>query len=128
MSLSRGKIQVVDGLKTCECGTKFPVEFNSRKQMTSRKLCDKCRIKRQYRRAADLPDIAGVPRCAECLGLVGLKWGTITHLNAAGLCTSCAKWAAKRRQREAAEARGAVRLGGLWFGPARPLRSMEVRR
>src|SRR5262245_45091619 len=58
--LSRGKTPIleVDGqrVKVCACKALFPVEYNSRGQMTSRALCDKCREKRARRHSDDLPD------------------------------------------------------------------------
>src|SRR5437660_10142610 len=88
--LSRGKTPIleVDGqrMKVCECKAHFPVEYNTRGQMTSRALCDRCRERRARRHADDLPDIEGVPRCVECTALVGLEWGTVTYLDADGRC------------------------------------------
>jgi hypothetical protein len=121
--LSRGRTLILSEgaarYKVCECGNRFPVEFNSRGQMTSRKLCDLCREKRQKRNADELPNTQGVPRCCDCFGLVGLEWGTITHLDHNGRCPSCAKWYQKRVAREAAEKNGVRFVGGMRFEPAR---------
>jgi len=75
-------------VKVCRCGATFPIEFNSRGQMTSRKLCDRCRNKRHE----GLPDTTGIPRCVDCTALVGREWGTVTHLDANGRCPACAAW------------------------------------
>jgi hypothetical protein len=119
---SRGKTPIViqgdRRMKVCACKALFPVEYNNRGQMTSRALCDKCREKRLRRRADDLPDTEGVPRCVECTALVGLQWGTVTHLDAGGRCQSCAAWHAKRVLREVREGMGYRLAAGILFrGP-----------
>jgi hypothetical protein len=133
--LSRGRTAVLEvgggRVKVCECGAHFAVEHNSRGQMTSRKLCDGCRERRASRHADDLPDTKGLPRCADCTALVGLRWGTVTHLDEHGRCQGCASWHAKRVVRDANERRGYRYAGGLVLrGPApysrtEPLREPE---
>lgn len=125
--LTRGKTQVhrdPGGArhKVCECGAKFPVEFNTRGQMTSRALCDDCRLKRTRRAAGNLPNTAGVPRCEDCSALLGLSWGTVTHLDEDGRCPACAAWHLKTLEREQKERNGYTNRGGLWthFREAQP--------
>lgn len=105
MVLSRGRRTVhgegADAYKVCSCGRRFPVERDARGQITSRVLCQACRELRQrsgWRRAGDLAHLpVDVPRCADCQAIVGLRYGSsVTHVNAAGLCPACARWAAKR--------------------------------
>src|SRR5439155_18346890 len=83
-------------MKICACGNTFPVEYNSRGQITSRKLCDRCREKRNTRTTRALPSTRGVPRCIDCTALVGPQWGTVTHLDPEGRCPSCSNWYQKR--------------------------------
>jgi hypothetical protein len=122
--LSRGRTPILNlegqRFKICECTARFPVEFNSRGQMTSRKLCDACREKRARRHADELPNTQGVPRCQDCSALVGLEWGTVTHLDENGRCQSCAEWYSKRMVRESRERMGYRFVGGMVFrGPVR---------
>ena len=75
------------------CGAAFPVEFNTRGQMTTRALCDACRIARRRRENSDLPGLEAAPRCRSCHCLIGLDRGSSqTHLDAAGRCPACARW------------------------------------
>lgn len=78
--------------KTCRCGTQFPLEFNSRKQATSRVLCDACRVVRDNRKGEDLPNIDGIPRCADCGVLASLRFSAVSYLDEAGRCSHCARW------------------------------------
>lgn len=121
--LTRGRrpIILIEGQrkKVCECNNCFPVEYNSRGQMTSRQLCDPCREKRTRRRADDLPNTEGVPRCFDCSALVGLEWGTVTHLDHDSRCPSCAEWYLKRLDREHKERQGIFIRGGIQFKAAR---------
>lgn len=114
-------------VKVCkDCPNRFPVEFNSRGQMTSRQLCDACRELRTHRQGIDLPGMEGVPRCVDCSGLVGLKWGVITHLEADGRCPDCAEWHQRSQERKAYVGLGYHRLGGMWF--RRPELAIKPRR
>jgi hypothetical protein len=131
--LSRGRTALIveDGrrVKVCACGARFPAEYNTRGQMTSRKLCDACRERRERRHPEDPSDLEGVSRCGECSALVGLRWGTVTHLDEEGRCPSCATWHAKRLVRDANERRGYRYVGGLLLrGPAPRSRSLRPRR
>lgn len=69
----------------------FPVEYNTRGQITSRYLCDECRDKASSlgTRPEAAPDH---PRCVTCSALVGLAFGTNTGLDANGECPGCARW------------------------------------
>jgi hypothetical protein len=108
-------ILVIGGepVKLCACGDPFAAEYDARGQMTSRKLCDTCRERRVSRHADDLTDTAGVPRCADCTALVGLRWGTVTHLDEHGRCLACASWHAKSVARDAKERRDFRYSGGF---------------
>ena len=99
LAMSSGPSIVVVGgerVKVCRCGNRFPIEFNSRGQMTSRKLCDRCRSKRHE----GLPDTSGIPRCVECTALVGREWGSVTHLDENGRCPACAAWHKRKLARK----------------------------
>lgn len=119
---SRGKVKIVrrdDGswVKLCaDCRSPFPLEWNSRGQRTSRKLCDKCRIQHACRKtlAGDLPLPPGTPRCAECTAVVGIHLGGVSHLDAAGNCPECARWLRKDGERRARIAAGYRLKGGMW--------------
>lgn len=93
--------------KTCPCGAVFAVEFDSRGQMTQRVYCDACRtVRRRGQRRHDRPPEfpPETPRCQECEALVGLQYGTVTHLDSAGRCPACARWEIKRQLRANKEA------------------------
>lgn len=109
---------VADGVKTCACGATFPVEFNSRGQMTSRKLCDGCREKRQQRwKNVRRRMPKGAPRCVDCTAVAGVEWGTTLSLDENGRCPSCAKWRQRVLAEKTARRRGHRFRGGLWFAP-----------
>ena len=99
---------------TCACGNTFPVEYNSRGQITSRKLCDRCREKRNTRTTRALPSTRGVPRCIDCTALVGPQWGTVTHLDPNGRCPSCSNWYQKRTYIAERERMGYRFVGGMF--------------
>lgn len=107
--LTRGRTPIYsdpDGdYKLCACGERFPCEYGRRGQLTSRRDCDACRVRKARRLAADLPNIpANAPRCADCQALVGLVYGsTVTHLDAHGRCVSCARWHLKVLARAASQ-------------------------
>lgn len=124
MSLTRGRTLVYERddrlWKRCECGAEFEAQFNSRGQMTSRKLCTPCRELRLTRKAADLPNIpADARRCVDCEAICGLQYGSsVTHLDDNGRCSDCARWEAKTYARELREKEGLVMRGGVWVNPA----------
>ncbi len=114
---TRPAIVEVQGVKSkvCSCGECFPLEYHPRGGETTRKLCDDCRIENAKRENAELPGTEGVLRCGDCTGLLGPEWGTITHLDQAGLCPDCASWSSKRvvwkeRDRMGLEIRGGLLL------------------
>jgi hypothetical protein len=119
-------ISVERPMKTCACGNTFPVEYNSRGQITSRKLCDRCREKRNTRTTRALPSTRGVPRCIDCTALVGPQWGTVTHLDPDGRCPSCSNWYQKRTYIAERERMGYRFVGGMFF--LRPLPRLRARR
>ena len=112
-------------MKVCACGNTFPVEYNSRGQITSRKLCDRCREKRNTRTTRALPSTRGVPRCIDCTALVGPQWGTVTHLDEDGRCPSCSNWYKKRLYIAERERMGYRFVGGMFF--LRPLPRPRIR-
>jgi hypothetical protein len=74
----------------CACGEPIPTAFAGDGQATGSKLCDACR-ERRVRRHPDylLEESRDLPRCLDCTAVVGLRWGTATHLDADGRCPSC---------------------------------------
>lgn len=97
----RPRVRTDGDTKYCaDCKAPFPVEYNARGQMTSRILCDACRLLRatRSRAGADLPGIPeDTPRCVSCACLIGLDMGSSqTHLDSAGRCPSCARWDRRR--------------------------------
>ena len=108
-------LPVERSIKICACGNTFPVEYNSRGQITSRKLCDKCREKRNTRTTRTLPSTRGVPRCVDCTALVGPQWGTVTDLDPEGRCPSCSTWNKKRSYIAERERMGYRFVGGMFF-------------
>ena len=72
--LSRGKTLIlIEGerrMKVCECKSLFPVEYNTRGQMTSRALCDS-----RWRRPPSRPNAkapAAAARNAMASGVMGM--------------------------------------------------------
>lgn len=112
-------------MKTCPCGTAFPVERAPIRNgggggnASTRKLCDRCRATpakdRAWMARPEIPPDAR--RCVDCTALVGIQFGTVSGLDAAGRCHSCAKSAKWRAGRSAEARRGIRRVGGLTFAP-----------
>jgi hypothetical protein len=118
--LTRGKVPIIRDetgarmFKVCGCGARFPVEINRRGQMTSRMLCDNCRLRRLRRKCEELPNTEGLPRCEDCGALEGIEWGSATFLDGNGRCPACAEWHLKAMEREARDRAGYVFRGGIW--------------
>lgn len=91
----------IDGgeFKRCECGALFEVEFNSRGQRTTRKLCDACRRFRMLRKGDEFGFPEGVARCEGCSAGVGIEWGSVLSLDESGYCRDCAEWRRKAEER-----------------------------
>lgn len=113
-------VTAASGVKVCACGNRFPVEFNARGQMTSRKLCDSCRRKRVgyhgnalIRAAAPL--YAVTPQCVDCTAYAGPGF-LAKSLDASGRCPNCARVAAAKEEKRLRRRAGQWRQGGLWFG------------
>jgi hypothetical protein len=98
--------------KRCACGQTFPVEYQARGQMTSRALCDDCRVRGSRLTSADLCPPPGTPRCRDC-GAVGEYAG---GLDSDGLCPACAAWREKAAARAARLAAGQRLVGGIGVG------------
>jgi len=112
--------QSPDRLKKCPCGERFPVEYNSRGQMTSRKWCDTCRLNsgRDRWQRKGLATTAGLPRCADCGAIADLRYASIAGLDTNGHCPSCARAFARLAEIQRRAARGEVRRGGTWVRAA----------